>query len=127
MISFFIWAAIFQGIFLSFLYLNSRAHNSLSNKVLGLFLLALMEEAAMLFIPTELIGGYHLFNYFALPEVKLFLPTLFLHYVMLKLGRQKKYIRIIKPLYALGFAVLALTLGNIMKMPLSALVQRPAK
>ena len=114
MISFLVWAAIFQGIFLAFLYLSSKAHNSLSNKVLGLFLLALVEEAVILFIPAESIGSYSLLHYFGLPEVKLFLPTLFLHYVMLKLGLQAKYIKVIRIIYALGFIVLSLTLVNIL-------------
>lgn len=108
-----VWAAIIQGLFLSTLYFFSQKHSSLSNRILALFLLSLIAEACTIFLPIESVAGYSTMDYFGLPEVKLFMPVLFLHYVLLKLGVTSKYRTHLKIGYSLGFAVLMLTPINI--------------
>jgi AraC-like DNA-binding protein len=108
----FVWAATIQGLFLSSLYFFSQKHNSFSNKLLGLFLLCLIIEAVNTFFPVEQIYGYNIHDYFGLPEVKLFLPILFFHYVMKKIGAIKKYSRTLRFGYGLAFLVVGFTLIN---------------
>ncbi len=113
MVSFIVWAAIFQGLFLCVLYLTSKKHNSLSNKILAFFLLSLLVEAINIFIPIDQIGDYNLTEYFGMPETKLFFPLLFFHYVLIKLGRVKVYKIYLRIGYIAAFAVMGLTLINI--------------
>jgi len=108
-----IWAAILQGFLLAMLYIFSKKHSSLSNKLLGLFLLAFVFEAFTV-IPLANIGGYSTNEYFTLPEVKLFFPILFLHYILEKIGQTKKYWLYLKIHYVLAFAILGLTIFNVL-------------
>ncbi|MCB0619412.1 MAG: hypothetical protein KDC41_12040, partial [Saprospiraceae bacterium] len=85
-ISTLVWAAILQGLFLSGLYLFSHKHRSFANRLLGLFLLCIVYEAISDFLPYNSILGYP-WEYFSLPEVKLFYPLLFFHYILEKIGR----------------------------------------
>ncbi|MCB0640195.1 MAG: AraC family transcriptional regulator [Phaeodactylibacter sp.] len=110
----FVWAATIQGLFLSSLYFFSQKHNSFSNKILGLFLLCLIIEAVNTFFPIEWINGYNIRNYFGLPEVKLFLPVLFFHYILEKIGASKKYAGPLRLGYGLAFLVVGLTLVNVL-------------
>ena len=107
-----IWAAILQGLFLGVLYFASKKHNSLSNKILGLFLFSLFAEAINAFGPFHQIWGYAPHEYFGLPETKLFFPALFLHYVLLKIGQSKKYRTFLRVCYSLGLIVAGFTLIN---------------
>src|SRR5210317_1274111 len=102
-----IWAGILQGFLLAMLYIFSKKYSSLSNKLLGLFLLAFVFEAFTV-IPLANIGGYSTNEYFTLPEVKLFFPILFLHYILEKIGQTKKYWLYLKIHYVLAFAILGL-------------------
>lgn len=106
------WAAIINGFFLVGLYLFSRKYRSLANKLLGLFLLAIVYEGTLNFIPYNEIGGYELY-YFAFPEVKLFYPVLFLHYILEKVGRSAQYRNFLRIHYVLAFAVAGITLLNL--------------
>lgn len=119
MVDFIIWAAIFQGLFLSVLYFTSKTHNSFSNKILALFLIALLQEAVNLFLPLESFAGYELGHYFSLPESKLFLPALFLHYVLLKIDLAKKYKLFLKSMYVVAFLFLLLTFINVLLFAVS--------
>jgi hypothetical protein len=87
----FIWAAIIQGFLLGVMYVSSKKHRSLANKLLGFFLFALIIEGLNNFLPIESIGPYDLSKYFTTPEVKLFFPILFIHFVLEKIGRSKAY------------------------------------
>ena len=108
-----VWAACLQGLFLSGLYFFSQKYRSLSNKILGLFLLCLIIEAVNSFFPYDCIGEYSIRDYFGLPEVKLFLPVLFFHYVVKKIGVYPKYASIIKVVYAFAICVACITILNI--------------
>ncbi len=111
-ISTLVWAAIIQGLFLVLLYLFSKKHQSFANRLLGLFLLVIIYEGTLQFMPFDYIFGYSLF-YFALPEVKLFYPILFFHYILEKVGRSKFYWKFLKIHYLLAFAVMGITLINV--------------
>ncbi|MEZ4936841.1 MAG: helix-turn-helix domain-containing protein [Crocinitomicaceae bacterium] len=106
------FGAILQGLFLSGLYIFSEKHKSTSNKILGLFLFALIWEGINSFLPVDQVGNYSLGYYFGLPESKLFMPTLFFHYVLLKVGNYDKYKIWVKLAYALGIIVAFLTVIN---------------
>ena len=96
LISTLIWAAIIQGVLLAGLYLFSKKHKSLANRLLGLFLLVIIYEATLEFLPFDKFFGYPINFYFSLPEVKLFYPLLFLHYILEKVGRTKYYWNILR-------------------------------
>ena len=113
MVSFLVWAAIFQGLFLCILYLTSKKHNSLSNKILAFFLLSLLVEAVNIFLSVDFIAGYDLWQYFGMPETKLFFPLFFFHYILIKLGRVKAYKTPLKIVYSVAFGVMGLTIINI--------------
>ena len=108
-----IWAVILQGLLLGLLYIFSRKYASRANKLLGFFLLAFVLEA-LTNAPLENIGAYSLNGYFTLPEAKLLLPVLFLHYVLEKLGQTGRYLRILRIHYAMAFSFLSITLINIL-------------
>ena len=109
-----IWVIIVQGIFLGFTYIFSRRSKSKANKILGLFLLAFVFEALSSdFFPYNYVGSYQIGDYFGLPEVKLFFPALFLHYVLEKLDRVKAYGKYLKVNYLLAILVFCLNPLNI--------------
>lgn len=112
MINTLVWAAIIQGILLGVLYVFSQKYRSFSNRLLGFFLFALVMEALTIFLPFEEIGGYSIMGYFTLPEVKLFFPLLFFHFVLEKIGRSDAYHRFLRIHYGLAFSVVGLTLIN---------------
>jgi len=108
-----VWAAIIQGLLLGLLYIFSKRHRSKANKLLGFFLLSFVLEALTMWLPFDYIGRYSVSQYFDLPEVKLFFPVLFLHYVLEKLGAVKKYRGFLKFHYVLAFTVMFLSLPNL--------------
>lgn len=107
-----VWAAILQGLLLGLLYIFSIRHRSLANRLLGFFLLCFVMEALTMWIPFSHVGNYSIGQYFDLPEVKLFFPVLFLHYVLEKMGATKKYIRFLKVHYLLAILISFLTVIN---------------
>jgi AraC-like DNA-binding protein len=113
LVSFIAWAAIIQGLFLATIYTLSKHHRSESNTILGLFLFALLWEAISIFASIDEIGGYRLWDYFAVPEVKMLIPLLFFHYVMKKLGRAKKYLPGLKILYFISLTIFSLAFVNL--------------
>ena len=113
MVNTLLWAAILQGLLLGLLYFFSRKYSSWANNILGLFLLAFVLEA-LTNVSVDRIGGYSVEGYFTLPEVKLLLPVLFLHYVLEKLGRTSAYLRFLKIHYVLAFGFIAITFLNIL-------------
>lgn len=108
-----VWAAIIQGMLLGLLYIFSKRHSSLANKLLGFFLLCFVFEALTMWLPFYHIGEYSIGQYFELPEVKLFFPVLFLHFVLEKLGATKRFVGFLKFHYVLAFTVMFFTLPNL--------------
>lgn len=108
-----LWAALIQGLLLASLYMFSKKHRSFANFLLGSFLISIILEALTTILPFRFIGGYSVDTYFSLPEVKLFIPLFFLHYVLKKIGSSEKYLRFLKYNYYLASAIAALTLLNI--------------
>ena len=109
-----IWVIIFQGLFLGFTYIFSEKSKSKANKILGFFLLAFVFEAlSSEFFPYNYLGTYLIGDYFGLPEVKLFFPALFLHYVLEKLDRVDAYRKYLSVNYLLATLVFCLTPLNI--------------
>jgi AraC-like DNA-binding protein len=111
-ISTLVWAALIQGVLLAGLYLFSQKHRSLANTLLGLFLLVIVYEGILAFEPYDTIFGYPI-NYFTLPEVKLFYPLLFLHYILEKVGRSNRYQTFLRIHYILAITVAGIALINI--------------
>lgn len=109
-----IWAAIIQGFLLGVLYVSSKKHRSLANRLLGFFLFALIIEGLNNFLPVHQWGAYDLSKYFTTPEVKLFLPLFFVHFVLEKLGRSSAYNNFLRFHYGLGLLVLAITPFNLL-------------
>jgi len=109
-----IWAAVIQGLLLGLVFIFSKKHHSFANRILGFFLLAFVFEALTDLLPLDTIGNYSLSGYFTLPEVKLFLPLLFLHFVLAKVGRSHTYGTFLKIHYVLGFGIIGITLVNLM-------------
>jgi len=109
-----IWAALIQGLLLGLVFIFSKKHHSFANRILGFFLLAFVFEALTDLLPLDTIGNYSLSGYFTLPEVKLFLPLLFLHFVLAKVGRSNTYGLFLKIHYILGFGIIGITLVNLM-------------
>ncbi|MCB0602432.1 MAG: helix-turn-helix domain-containing protein [Saprospiraceae bacterium] len=106
------WAALIQGILLAMLYLFSRKHRSLANRILGLFLLVIVYEGILEFLPGDPIGSYNWY-YFAFPEVKIFYPVLFFNYILEKVGRSNHYRKFLRFHYFLAIAFAAITLVNV--------------
>lgn len=113
LISTLVWAGIINGLFLVGLYLFSKKYRSFANQLLGLFLLTIIYEATLAFIPYDAIGGYSIY-YFAFPEVKLFYPLLFFHYILEKTGRSKQYRKGLRIHYILAFAIAGISLINVL-------------
>ena len=109
-----IWAAVIQGLLLGVIFITSRKHRSFANQILGSFLLAFVFEALTDLLPLSEIGNYSIAGYFTLPEVKLLLPLLFLHFVLEKVGRSSAYQAFLKIHYLLGFGIIGLTLINVL-------------
>lgn len=107
-----VWAALINGLLLGILYVFSKKHNSLANRILGFFLFSIELEALTIFLPFESIGGYSIYYYFTLPEVKLFFPLLFMHFVLEKVGKTSKYRRLLRIHYIFAFIILAIPLIN---------------
>lgn len=108
-----LWAALIQGLFLALLYIFSKKHKSFANTLLGLFLISIILEALTTAIPINFIGTYSIGTYFSLPEVKLFIPLFFLHYVLEKIGSTLKYKRLLKYHYILAAGVASITVINL--------------
>lgn len=103
-----IWAVILQGVLLGSLFIFSRKRSSPANNLLGVFMFAFVVEA-FTNVPLKDLGGYSTNGYFTLPEAKLLLPVLFLHYVLEKLGQSTRYHRFLKVHYLLAFGFLCIT------------------
>lgn len=113
-ISTLIWAAFIQGFLLGFLYVFSKKHGSPANRLLGFFLFALIVEGLNNFSPVNRIGPYDISQYFTTPEVKLFLPLFFIHFVLEKMGRSEAYSNFLRFHYGLALLVLAITPFNVL-------------
>jgi len=109
-----IWAAVIQGFLLGLIFISSKQHKSFANQLLGTFLIAFVFTALSDLLPFDEIWGYSLYGYFTLPEVKLLIPILFLHFILEKVGRSSNYQLFLKIQYFLGFSILSLTGINIM-------------
>jgi len=107
------WTALLQGFLLAMLYIFSKKHKSFSNFLLGCFLISIILEALTSLLPMRFVGGYPIDTYFSLPEVKLFIPLFFLHYVLTKLGKTARYISFLKFNYILAISIAAITLFNL--------------
>ncbi|WP_422079932.1 helix-turn-helix domain-containing protein [Ulvibacterium sp.] len=112
LINFILWAALLQGLFLALVYIFSKRNRSFANVLLGLFLIAIVLEALTTILPFDSIGNYSLAEYFSLPEVKLFIPLLFLHFVLEKLGSSHKYKWFLKINYFIAFLIGSIVLLN---------------
>ncbi|MEZ4850853.1 MAG: AraC family transcriptional regulator [Bacteroidia bacterium] len=108
-----IWAALIQGLLLGLLYLFSKKYESRANRLLGGFLISLIIEGTSIFIPYDYIGSYSINYYFTTPEVKLFFPLFFVHFVLEKVGQSARYQRFLKIHYGIGVGVMGITLINI--------------
>jgi len=95
------------------IFIFSKKHQSFANRLLGFFLLAFVFEALTDLLPLDTIGNYSLSGYFTLPEVKLFLPLLFLHFVLTKVGKSQTYGPFLKINYVLSFGIIGITLVNL--------------
>ncbi len=108
-----IWAALIQGLLLGILFIFSRKHRSLANRLLGLFLITFVFEALNTLLPFEYIGTYSLSGAFTLPEVKLFFPIFFMHFVLEKIGRSSVYRPVLTVHYCLAVGIMSITLINV--------------
>ena len=108
-----IWAVILQGLLLGALFIFSRKRSSPANRLLGFFMLAFVLEA-LTNVPLKDIGGYSTNGYFTLPEAKLLLPVLLLHYVLEKLGQSARYSRLLRVHYFLAIGFLSITFLNVL-------------
>lgn len=110
---FILWAALLQGLFLALVYIFSKRNRSFANVLLGLFLIAIVLEALTTILPFDRIGKYTLAEYFSLPEVKLFIPLFFLHFVLEKLGSSHKYKLFLKINYFIAILISSIVLLNL--------------
>ena len=109
-----IWAAVIQGLLLGVIFISSRKHKSFANKLLGSFLIAFVFVALTALLPIDKIGNYSIEGYFTLPEVKMLLPLLFLHFVLEKVGRSSHYHRFLKFHYVIAFVTISLSFVNVL-------------
>lgn len=109
-----IWAAIIQGFLLGLIFVFHNKRRSFSNQLLGFFLFAFAFEALTDILPLNQIGSYSITGYFTLPEVKLLFPLLFVHFVLLKVGKSSSYRLFLKIHYWLACGIIAITLVNLM-------------
>ncbi|TWO34766.1 helix-turn-helix transcriptional regulator [Seonamhaeicola sediminis] len=112
-VNFIIWAALIQGFLLAMVYIFSKKYKSFSNFFLGMFLLSLLFEAFTTVLPFDNIGNYSIGGYFTLPEVKLFIPLFFMHYVLEKIGGSSKYRTFLRVNYILAILISCVTLYNL--------------
>lgn len=75
--------------------------------------MAVVFEVLKADLPWDSIGKYSISEYFSLPEVKLFIPILFFHFVLLKLGNADKYKLFLKTHYSLATLISGITLYNL--------------
>ena len=108
-----VWAAIIQGLLLGVLYVFSQKYHSFANRLLGFFLFALIMEGINVFIPMKTVGDYPIAHYFQMPEVKLFFPLLFVHFVLEKVGQASKYRLFLLIHYMLAFVIVGITPVNL--------------
>jgi AraC-like DNA-binding protein len=108
-----VWAAVVQGFLLGIVLISSKKHKSLANQLLGLFLISFVFTALSDLVNFDAIWGYSLYGYFTLPEVKMLIPVLFLHFILEKVGKSSNYKLFLKIHYFLGFSILSLTGINI--------------
>ena len=108
-----VWAALIQGLLLSLLYMFSKRRSSLANTLLGLFLLCFVFEALSMWLPFSYIGTYSVGQYFDLPEVKMFFPILFFHYILEKLGSTNRFRGFLKFHYILAFLIAGISALNL--------------
>ncbi len=111
--AFILWAALLQGFFLALIYILSKRNKSVANTLLGLFLMAIVLEALTTILPFDQIGRYVLNEYFALPEVKLFMPLFFLHFVLEKLGSSHRFAQFLKVNYTIAVFIASISLYNL--------------
>ncbi len=109
-----IWAAVIQGLLLGMAFIAARKRQSFANRLLGFFLISFVFQALSDLLPFNEIGSYSLSGYFTLPEVKWLLPVLFLHYVLVKVGRSSAYRWFLYFHYGLAFSLISLTLINVL-------------
>lgn len=109
-----IWAAVFQGLLLGFMFIFSKKHRSFSNKLLGFFLITFIFNAISDLVPFDFIGNYRITNVFSSPEVKMLFPVLFLHYVLEKIGRTVSFRKFLKVNYALALSIISITVFNLL-------------
>ncbi len=109
-----IWAAVIQGLLLGIIFIISRKRRSFANRLLGYFLLTFVFAALSDLLPFNEIGNYSLSGYFTTPEVKLLFPILFLHFVLEKVGRTFVFRLFLRIHYFLAFAIIGITLTNIL-------------
>ncbi len=107
-----VWGAIIQGLLLALWYMTSKKYKSKANILLGLFLLCFVFEALTMWIPFDTIGSYPIMAYFNLPEVKLFFPIFFFHYVSEKLGVSHQFQTFFKFHYSFAITVFAVSFLN---------------
>lgn len=108
-----VWAALLQGFILSLTYIFSKKRRNLANTLLGLFILSILLIAIGSINPYSSIGGYDFSEYFALPNMLLLTPTLFLNFVLQKLGCTRKYQLFLRVNYFLATLVGLITLLNL--------------
>lgn len=108
-----IWAAVIQGLLLGLIFIGSKKHKSLANKLLGLFLISFVFTALTDLLPFDEKWGYSIKAYFSLPEIKIFIPILFLHFILEKVGKSSKYRLFLKFHYYFGATVVGITVVNI--------------
>ena len=108
-----LWAALIQGFLLAMLYIFSKKNKSFANFLLGLFLISLIFEAFTTLLPYEFIGNYSILGYFALPEVKVFMPIFFMHFILEKLGSSHRYKFYLKINYIIAAAISFITVINL--------------
>ena len=109
---FIVWAALLHGLFLAILYMFSKKNRIFANKLLGLFLLAIILEAITAIWPYHTIGSYDIDEYFSLPDVVIFIPILFFHFVLEKLGNTHSYRNFLGIHYSLATVIGAVTFVN---------------
>lgn len=108
-----VWAALIQGFLLGLIFICSKRHRSLANRLLGTFLVAFVFTAFSDLLPFNEIRGYSIQGYFALPEVKLLIPVVFFHFILEKVGKSPNYKVFLQAHYFLGFITLSLTGINV--------------
>ena len=107
-----IWAAILQGLLLGLVFTLSKKHRSPANRILGYLMFAFVLAALSDLLPYSQLGNYTL-GYFSLPEVKMFFPVLYLHFILLKVGNYPTYRRLIQIHYGIALSINLLFAANV--------------